>query len=165
MNYEALSDNSRVWIYQSETPFTPEQSQAILQAGQQFISGWNAHGAQLVADFQVLHNQFIIFVVDENVAATTGCSIDKSVQFVKEVEKAYGHSMFNRMKVAIDRGNGIELIDYNAIAATYESGEIADDTLIFNNLVDTKKAFDTGWKLPFAQSWYFTNLIGTRVSG
>ena len=78
-----LSDSARVWIYQSNREFTDSESQEIREAASQFVQSWKAHEVQLLAAAEVLYNRFIVLSVDENIAGASGCSIDKSVKFIR----------------------------------------------------------------------------------
>ena len=59
-----ISENSRVWIYQSDRPFTTEEEQAITQILQDFTKEWQAHGHALAALAEIFHHQFIVISVE-----------------------------------------------------------------------------------------------------
>src|SRR5690606_24444431 len=88
--FYTLPEHSRVWIYQCERFLAPHEVVAINEEGDRFVSGWSAHGAPLTAKIAIIENLFLVVMVDELQAKATGCSIDKSVSFVKEVEDYLG---------------------------------------------------------------------------
>ncbi|MGF1925201.1 MAG: ABC transporter ATPase, partial [Bacteroidia bacterium] len=71
-----FSPQSKVWIYQSNRAFTAAEAAAIQQKLDGFTAQWTAHGHQLKAKAVIPYNFFIVFIVDQNVANATGCSID-----------------------------------------------------------------------------------------
>ncbi len=150
-----LSPESKVWIYQSNRRFTEAESEQIQQELQQFVMEWAAHGQHLQAVAQLHYQQFIVFMVDEKAAyAASGCSIDSSVHFLKDVEKRYGVNLFNRLKVAYRDGEEVKTVSQSTFRKLLAEGVVQASTVVFNNLVATKAAFDTQWEVPISESWH-----------
>jgi hypothetical protein len=150
----SFSPQSKVWIYQSDRAFTADEVVAIEQKMADFTSQWKAHGHQLQAKAEVLHNYFLVFTVDEASAGVTGCSIDASVRVVKELEQLYNVDLFNRFNMAY-------LVDGKVVVASKEDFEtlinikaVGPKTIVFNNMVQTLGDFETKWQVPFEQSWH-----------
>jgi hypothetical protein len=150
----SFSPQSKVWIYQSDRAFTTEEVTAIEQKLAEFTSQWKAHGDQLQAKAEVLHNFFLVFTVDEASAGVTGCSIDASVRVVKELEQQYDVDLFNRFNMAY-------LVEDNVVVANKEDFEtlinikaVGTKTIVFNNMVQTLADFESKWRVPFEESWH-----------
>jgi len=47
--FSELPEDAKIWIYQSNRPFTNEESAAVKAACESFLSGWTAHGNDLHA--------------------------------------------------------------------------------------------------------------------
>jgi len=164
MSDTAMSPASRVWIYQANRELSSEEVNNIQTAAEQFVNEWSSHGNSLMADFSLKHNYFLIFFVDEAQAKASGCSIDKSVQFIRMVAEQYDINFFDRMNVAVQRGEVIELIDYNAIGEMIKSGQLNGSEMVFNNLVQTKDEFDAFWVTPINESKLFPRLRGAEAN-
>src|SRR3954466_6970271 len=95
-----FSQHSRVWIYQADKKLTGEVVQQIQQELDKFTTGWTAHNNQLKAKGEVRYNRFLILIVDESQAGASGCSIDKSVHFMQQIEQAFGINLFDRFNLA-----------------------------------------------------------------
>lgn len=150
----SFSPQSKVWIYQSNRAFTNEEVAAIELKINDFASQWKAHGHQLRAKAEVLHNYFLVFTIDEASAGVTGCSIDASVRVVKELEQEYNVDLFNRFNMAY-------LVESKVVVASKEDFEtliniksVGPSTIVFNNMVQTLGDFETKWQVPFEQSWH-----------
>jgi hypothetical protein len=102
-----ISENSRVWVYQSDRPFTNEEEQAIQKILNDFTIEWQAHGHALAALAEIYYHQFIVLSVDEQIAGATGCSIDKSVHLMKELESKFNINLFDRFRMAYRLGEDI----------------------------------------------------------
>lgn len=154
MNYQLMPESSRVWVYQSNRMLNDAEVSEINKMAQHFVPGWDAHGALLAANITVFHNLFIVIFVDENVTQISGCAIDKSVGFIKRVEQLLNIQLFDRMAVAYKRDNQIETCSMNQLQELINKGIVNEHTLVFNNLVGTKKEFDNNWLIPISKSWH-----------
>jgi hypothetical protein len=149
-----ISENSRVWIYQSDRPFTTEEEQAITQILHDFTKEWQAHGHALAALTEIFHHQFIVISVDEQIAGATGCSIDKSVHLMKTIESKFNINLFDRFRMAYKSGDDIINCSREEFEDRIKNGLVTRETLVFNNLITKRKELKTSWNIPLAESWH-----------
>ena len=149
-----MSPDSKVWIYQSSREFTENEKAEIMERGAAFVSGWNAHGRMLKAAIEVLHKRFILFTVDESYAMATGCSIDKSVAFIKDIEKAFSINLLDRMQIAYKNNNTINTTSLSDFENLLKTGLVNENTIVYNNLVATQSEFETSWETTVKESWH-----------
>jgi hypothetical protein len=149
-----ISEHSRLWIYQADRILTAEEVLQIQQKLDAFTSQWLAHGHELLALGEIRHNQFIILSVDEQQAGATGCSIDKSVKLMLELELEFKINLFDRFIIAYRDGEEIKTCNRSEFEERLRSGEITADTIVFNNLISTRKALETNWEIPMKNSWH-----------
>ena len=148
--FPEMSGTSRVWIYQANRFLTEKEQALIYEKATLFVRSWESHGSKLKADFVLLNNLFLIFSVDENQHEASGCSIDKSVHFVKEIQNLVSVNFFDRTIIAYyDFNNALRLISLSTI----KSSEIKFNSLVFNNLVENLDKLRTGWLVPASDSW------------
>ena len=150
-----LPDHSRVWVYQANRFLTDEEVQSINEKATQFVAGWAAHGASLHANASCIHNLFLVLMVDEEQAMASGCSIDSSVHFVQGLEQEFQVEFMDRMRAAWVKGDQVIQTDMEELKAQYIGGIITNETVVFDNLVNTKKDFDLSWRKPLAESWHY----------
>ncbi|MBK8348246.1 MAG: ABC transporter ATPase [Saprospiraceae bacterium] len=154
-----LANDSKVWIYQSDSLLTDDQTAAINQDLFTFLSEWSSHNQQLHAAGNVFFNRFVVLMADESYVTTGGCSIDKSIHFIQYLETRYKITLLERLNVAYCTENtpnnqNISIVSLSGLQALYLSGDISDDTLVFDNLVKTKSDFESAWIKPISQSWH-----------
>lgn len=154
MNYQSMPESCRVWVYQSNRILNDAEVNEINKMALHFMPSWDAHGAMLSSSITVHHQLFIVIVVDELVTKISGCAIDKSVAFIKRLEQQLNILCFERMNVAYQKDNIIETCTIQEFQTLINEGKVDDQTLVFNNLVNTKKEFDTNWKIPLQKSWH-----------
>lgn len=152
-NFNELDKNSRLWVYQADRPFNEEEKQFISQNGKVFVENWTAHNKALNASIEVKYDQFIILAVDETKAQATGCSIDKSVHFIKGLENELKINLLDKSKIAFLKNDKIVLENLPSIKSKVTSDEITADLLTFNNMVTTKGEFEDNWLIPANKSW------------
>ena len=152
--YDTLPDVTRVWVYQANEPFRNEDLPEIRRKVQAFAQSWISHNRQLRAHADVLHNRFVVLMVDESQADASGCSIDKSVYFLKQLQAEYGVDLFDRMSFSYKDGDKVFTVPREEFARLYQEGKINDNTLVFDTLVSTKGGLDQSWLKPLSQSWH-----------
>lgn len=144
---------SKVWVYQANRPLESSEQASLAAKLQQFTRQWTAHNEALKATGFIALDRFIILMVDETQAAASGCSIDTSYRFLRELESTFGIELFDRLTLAYQTGSGVQTIHKDEIAAALERGDLTEETLVFNNLVQTREGLETNWLIPFKQSW------------
>lgn len=153
-NLLAFPDESRVWIYQADLPFDEAEIPEINNEIDAFCKKWTSHNNDLRAIGGVMHDQFIVLVVDETQASTSGCSIDKSVAFVKSLEQKYKRNLLQRDRVAwLDENEQIHTIPLSELSQAVKQGQLNMETRIFDNLVANRRDYISRWTVPLGKSW------------
>ncbi len=158
--FERLDSQSKIWIYQSGKKFSEDEKDFIIKKTESFLIEWTAHGNSLEAAVQILYNQFIIIGVNENINDASGCSIDKSVNYMRELGKRLNTNLLERSKVAIKENTQIKLVNFSEIKYLVSEKLITSETQVFNNAIVSKKELETDWLQPAVNSWikrYFEN--------
>lgn len=158
-----FSEHSRVWVYQSDKELNDAQAKQASNLLNNFTAEWTAHNHQLKAKAEVRYNRFLILIVDESQAGASGCSIDKSVNFLKKLEQEFGINLFDRFNLAYRDGEKVLSAPRQEFEKLLKAGQINTNTIVFNNLVQDLQQLDTKWEVPFKDSWH-PQLFGSLVS-
>jgi hypothetical protein len=159
----SLPPCSKVWIYQSTRRFTQGEAETIREKVKQFVAQWNSHKVGVAGDGELLFDRFIVLMADELQVGVGGCSIDSSVHFIKSLGNEYRTNFFDRWLIAYKKDDTVLACNREEFEKLIEAGEIADDTIVFNTLLNTKKDFDGKWEVPYSESW-LKNLRSSHVS-
>ena len=151
---QRMRNNARVWIYQSNRELSATETEQIELQLKDFTQTWTAHNQQLLAAGFINYNRFIILMVDESNAGASGCSIDKSVHFMQSIEKQFSIKLFDRMNIAYKLDYAVASVSAHEFEKLILSGAVNSETIVFNNLADTKLELATNWELPLAQLWH-----------
>lgn len=149
----AFPDASRVWIYQGNKPMPVDEIGTLNARIIDFSRQWTSHNRQLRATGGLLHDMFVVLVSDESQAGASGCSIDTSVRFVRQLGEEYEIDFFDRLNFAYLHDEEVHRLHRDQIADAYRDQRITDDTLFFDNLVKDKGEFLKRWVTPFGESW------------
>ena len=152
--YEELPDSTRVWIYHSNKPFQKEDLPKVKMHIDAFVQNWISHNNMLRSYGAILHDRLVVLMVDESRAGASGCSIDKSVNFLKALQAEYKVDLFDRMIFSYQDNSVVKSVDRDTFAALYQEGEITDDTLVIDTLVKNKAELEAGLLKPLKDSWH-----------
>jgi hypothetical protein len=158
LEYKHLLNNnfhpeSRVWIYQSSRLFSLSEALEIEKILNQFTDTWHSHGVPVKGEAHLFFGQFVILIADETATGVSGCSTDSSVRVIKEMEKIFGVSMFDRTTLAFVIKDKVQLLPMSQLQYGIDNGFISGETLYFNNLVQSKKELENNWIIPLKNSW------------
>ena len=154
-----FSDQTRIWIYQSNRLFKTDEITKINSILNGFSKEWATHGNQMASKCFVVEPCFIIMAVDQSIVAASGCSIDSSVKILKQIEKEFDLDLFDRLNLSyIDSSGVVQLIKMDEFQNGLKNGVFTADTIVFNNLIDNLPDLNAKWKTKVANSWH-ANLI------
>ena len=158
LEYKYLLDgnfhsDSRVWVYQCNRLFSPNEALEIEELLKEFIMQWKSHGIPVKGEAHLFFGQFILLIADETATGVSGCSTDSSARLVKDIEQRFDVNMFDRTTLAFVVKDKVELLPINQLQYAFDNGFINGDTLYFNNLVQTKEELESKWIVPVKDSW------------
>lgn len=151
--------DARLWVFQSNRVLTDVEVSTIEKLAVQFIARWTSHGARITASCTVFYNRFVVFAIDEQQAQAGGCSIDSLNGFVKELGQSLNVNFFDRLQVAYRKENEILSCSLSEFEKLAKQNIIDESTIVFNNMVISKSAFEKEWEVPVKQSWHKRVLV------
>lgn len=164
VDFDTLPAEARVWVYQANRPLNPKEQREIISFLSDFLENWTAHQQSLKASTKIMDNFFLIIGVDERFQAASGCSIDKQVHCIKQIEEKWKVSLLDHSQVAYLSEDKVKFVHFKKIKEAIIENAISPETLIFNKNIGTKKDLENVWLLPAQETWlknYFQrNLLG-----
>ena len=153
-DFKTLSENSRIWIYQSNRSLTEQEKESISILIEDFLNNWKSHGVSLNSGFEIKYNRFIVIAQDQNVQSASGCSIDSMVNFIQKLEKQYNISLIDKLNVSYKHGDYIAYKSLKDFKKMVKNGAVSKNTIVFNNLVTNIHEYKTNWEVPAKDSWH-----------
>ena len=150
---DSMPAHACVWVYKAARHLSHAEQKLVHEHGAAFTSTWAAHGSQLDACVEVLHDRFVVVAVDEAQAEASGCSIDKSVGFIKQLEHDLNLMLTDRMVVVYEDGVEVTSCRLQELPELLKEGVITGDTIVFDDLVSTVGELYDRFRVPLRSSW------------
>jgi len=154
ISFNKICDSSRIWIFQSDLKIEDNKIESIKNELEKFLIQWSSHGKELECSYEIKHNLFITIAVDSNVNNATGCSVDTLTNFILKIQEDNNINFFNRFSIAYNIENQIKLNNLSDIKEMIMDKKFTLETIVYNNLVKTKKEYLNNWKVPAFKSWH-----------
>ncbi len=152
--FDQLPQDARVWVYQCNRKLDDEEVLKLKAKLESFLEKWTAHGADLHAGAEVKYNWFIVIGLDQGINSASGCSIDAQVRFIQQLEQEMDLELLDKMNVTYIQNERVHykpLLEFKKMA---KDGAVGKNTMVFNNLVNTKGEFEEHWEIPAIESWH-----------
>lgn len=153
IQFDQLPSEARVWIYTSYVRITLDQQQIIAQKITDFITVWESHGKPLKAAFSIIYDQFVVIGVDESFCTVGGCSTDKLIHLIKEVDDKYQLGLLDHSKIGYQVNQDIYVDSMSVFKKKIQEKAIDLNTYIFSPLISKKNELKDAWLMPLHQSW------------
>ena len=154
VTFDKISDESRIWIFQSNRLIPDLDIESLKKQIDIFLSSWTSHGNQLMVASKIKYNLFIIIALDQSRSTASGCSIDKLVSFIKNIENEYQISLLDRLDISFRDKNKISVLRLDDFKRKILEKKINNDTIVFNNLINLKSDLTDNWEIPLNRSWH-----------
>ena len=153
-DFKQLPDDARVWVYQCNRSFTEEEQAQLNTQLQEFINRWKVHGKDLLSAFELRYNRFIVIGASPDAHGVGGCSLDTLARFIQELETQYNVTLLDRMNVSYRQGEYIAYKNLSDFKKIVKDKAVSAQTIVFNNLVNTKLEYEENWEVPLEESWH-----------
>lgn len=153
VDFDTLPADAKIWVYQADRRLNDTELESLGSRFRIFSDSWGSHGKNLRNSFRFFHNYFIVIGVDENYTTASGCSIDKSVDFIRKTEQEFMVNFLDRSRIAFEIDNVIQQYSFNNLKMYINNQTIRPENLMFNNTVATMDEFRKKWKIPAGETW------------
>lgn len=156
VNWEGLSDSARVWVYTASRPLSNTEIAALSNLLNVFVADWAAHGKSLEAGWSLeVDNRVLVLAVDESAHGASGCSIDASVAFLKNVAAEFGDlDWFDRHIIMYQNEGEWQEARLHHFWALRKAGQIQPHTPLCDTLATNLGEWRRHSIRPFAESWH-----------
>lgn len=152
VDFQQLSDDAKVWIYPCSRKFYPQELAPIKEKITSFTTSWS-ESIEGGVSFQLLHERFIVFGVEEDVKITNK-HLDEQVAFILKLQLEYEVELLDKMNVCFKQGEFIQYKDVKEFKKLLKNKSVNEKTIVFDNLVQTKYDLEHYWEVPITDSWY-----------
>lgn len=144
---------ARIWVYKTPRDLGQAEQKLVRERGAVFASSWAAHGDPLDACVDVLHDRFVVIAVDEQQAEASGCSIDKSVSFIKGLEHDLNLMLTDRMFMVFEAEGRLQSARLQELPKLLAEGIVTPETVVYDDLVSTVGELRERFRAPLRSTW------------
>ena len=153
VEFEKMPPDARIWIYQANKPLNESSKGLLSEKIISFLNEWQSHGNGLKTSWKLFFDRFLILAVDEKYNSISGCSIDKSVHYLRTLGNDLEIDFLEKSSIAVFEQNNISTFTLKEVKNLIKEGKITRESIIFNNLVSTLSDLDSNWQQPASQTW------------
>lgn len=156
VTFDQLPDDARVWVFAASRPLAEAESAALLRGVDGFIEQWAAHGAPVRGARDWRDERFLLVGADERATGVSGCSIDSLFHALAAAEAATGVTLRDSSLVFFrDAAGEVRSVPRPEFRRMAAAGEVADDTVVFDNTVTTAGDVREGrWETRLRDAWH-----------
>ena len=144
---------ARLWFYNIPKELSSEEILKFEELRKQFLSDWNTHGKANHGDVWLIENRLLMVIGWNDFESISGCSIDKSVGFIRGLSELFQLDLMDRMWVYFQKDNDWNQAKIHQFWAMRKANEVTDDTLILDTTLSTFSQFEELSK-SLGSSWH-----------
>lgn len=152
--FNELPNTSKVWVYQSKEVLTPQLKEDIVSIGTDFLNSWESHGSSIPSSIDIFHNQFVLITADDCGDGLCGRAKDAQVRLMQQLEMQLKVVLTDRMLTAYKENDTVVSLNFNDFKTLAKNKKITEETIVFNNLIETKEDFIINWETAAKNSWH-----------
>ena len=155
VDFESLPDSARIWVYGSDKPIDSGKEDQLLDAVDEFLVGWAAHGVPLHSARRWDEGRFLTIGVDSTREGASGCSIDGLYRALKSLEPTLGaHIVTSGLVYYRGKDGGINAVSRDEFFSRATRGEITGDSEVFDLSVTDLNEWKSRFKSRAQNSWH-----------
>lgn len=152
IDFQDIPDRARLWVFAADARVA--DASPLLQAVDQHLQQWAAHGVPLVCARDWRDGRFLAIAVDEAATGASGCSIDGLFRTIGRVQPQLGADLLASGRVAWrDADGGIHVAPRAEFESRATSGDVTPDTPVFATLAESVGEWRTSFEQPARESW------------
>jgi len=160
ISFHELPSDARVWVFASDRPLLGDEANVLLEAVDDFLSQWKAHGAPLRSAREWRDDRFLAIGVDPTAEQASGCSIDGLFRGLQQLERALATGLVAGGRVFYRDGKGVpRLALRKEVPTLFDRGVITGDSPVFDTSVTEARAWRERFELPARETWVASLLV------
>ncbi|MEP7320738.1 MAG: hypothetical protein ABI761_02425 [Saprospiraceae bacterium] len=159
IEFDQLPEDARIWIFSIDGEMQADKHSALKEALKDFILDWTSHQQSLKASASIIDDRFIIIGLDQSQYGASGCSIDKLMRLIQNLELKTGLSLLLKNKIAIQHLDKVQWKTVAEIKQAKMEGTLDEESVYFDTMIDSVFLFKNHWIKPLNEGWLSKKLI------
>jgi len=164
--FEALPGHGRLWVFPASRSLTDVEARACLEAVDEFLASWAAHGVPLKSGRELREGRFLLVGVDVDAEAPSGCSIDALVNRLRDFGGELRVTLIDHQPVWFRDGTEIRTVSRAEFRALVADGGIGADVPVFDtSLTRVEQARVGELERSATETWHGQAFFKDRSAG
>ncbi len=148
VDFNSLPETSKIYIYPSSRKFYVDEFPVIQERINLFLKEFES----INIFFEIKYQRFIlVFISDETPLSME--QNDQLVSFIFNLEKEFEVSLIDKVNVFFKQGEYVQLKEIPDFKKLIKNKGVSKKTIVFDNLIHTKREFECCWETPATNSW------------
>jgi len=153
--FEELPDHGRLWVFPATRDLSEEEAARCLDAVDDFLAGWSAHGAPLRSGRELREGRFLLVGVDVDAEAPSGCSIDALVNRLRGLGAELGVGLIDHAPVWFRGAVGVSAATRAEFRSLAAEGKVPPDVAVFDTTLTSLRQLREGaLERPATETWH-----------
>jgi hypothetical protein len=155
---------SKCWIYAANRILTKSEIDVIKESGSHFVQNWTSHQKQMHAMIDVIHQLFVVIALDESQADISGCGIDKSVGWIKQIGEELKIDFFNRTQIEMQmEDKSFKIVNKAEIVELFKNNSINPNTFFTNKNINNLGSFKQSFYVKLEETWFYPQITSMAM--
>lgn len=152
VTFDSLPDHAKVWVYQTSRILSETEINDITDYLSEQVANWESHGSPLQASFKFFYDKFLVLAVNTDIQEASGCSIDSSTKWLKNIQQTLNIDFFDR-SIAYFENETLHFFPVLEAKKQVLAGKVSAETTLLNHQVNTLSDLKNNWKLKASDSF------------
>ncbi|MGY6650006.1 ABC transporter ATPase [Wenyingzhuangia sp. IMCC45574] len=152
VDFDQLENNAKIFLYPSNKKFYPDLLIQIQKEVEEFMQNWTTNNS-IKASFKIDYQRFIIIGINPEKPVTTSL-IDELVSFIFKLQSTHNIELLDKLNVCFKQGEHVQYKEVKEFKKLIKNKSVTANTIVFNNLINTKEELESDWELPAEDTWY-----------
>jgi len=151
--FEQIPEESKIWVFPSSRKFYPQEISTIEERIMSFLNQWNNKDNAIKCSYKLVYNRFIIITADDTENSLFLEAHDSLIAFIQELESTFEVVLLDRINVCYKQGDFVQYKDLIAFKQLIKDQSVSKNTIVFNNMINTKEELEFDWEINIMDSW------------
>ena len=112
----------------------------------------------------VIHQLFVVIALDESQADISGCGIDKSVAWIKQIGEELKIDFFNRTQIEMQmEDKSFKIVNKAEIVELLKNNSINPNTFFTNKNINNLGSFKQSFYVKLEETWFYPQITSMAM--
>jgi len=148
VEYKAISETSKVYIYPSNRKFYKDEFPVLQEKTKHFLINFK----NVTSFYEIKYQRFIVIMISDDTVLSVD-QTDELVAFILALENEFKVTLIDKVNVCFKQGEYVQLKEIPEFKKLIKNRGVSAKTIVFDNLINSKEEYENYWEMPAEASW------------